>query len=470
MGPEPSGESQAFLAAELNVELQSASLKKELRLRDLVGIQLLNTVGLFWIGTAGKVGASHALYWIPAVLLFYVPSGIVVAHLAQEMPIEGGLYQWAKLRFSPLIGFLVALDLWVLYMAVIANLGVTVADAVSHAFGPSAAWIPSSQPMVIGIGLVCIAALVGLCRVGMTAGKWANNVGGFAILALFATIVAVALPHWFRGDGAATPVGFSAPPVSLLSLNLLGKMGFGALAGFDGVAVFAGECRADDVTKPIRASIWIATPIISSLFVAGTAAVLTFSTPDKIDLVAPIGQIVRLGAPNLALAAGIGVIGITVAGAGLALTILTRLPMVAGWDHLLPSWFSELHPKYKTPAAATLFAGAVAGVATILVNLGTGAQESFQVVTNAGGICYALAYLAMFAVPLFAPGEKPPLFVRAAALSGFLMTLLYTVLSAFPIIDVANPAVFFAKVAGTVVVVHVAGVAYYYRRIPRSVR
>jgi amino acid transporter len=45
------------------------------------------------------------MFWIPAVLLFYIPSGIVVAHLAKEMPLEGGLYQWAKLRFSPVLGF-----------------------------------------------------------------------------------------------------------------------------------------------------------------------------------------------------------------------------------------------------------------------------------------------------------------------------------------------------------------------------
>jgi hypothetical protein len=72
------------LAAEHDVELESLALKKELRLFDLFGIQILNIVGLFWVGTAGKLGSSHVMFWIPGVLLFYIPSGIVVAHLVKE--------------------------------------------------------------------------------------------------------------------------------------------------------------------------------------------------------------------------------------------------------------------------------------------------------------------------------------------------------------------------------------------------
>src|ERR1051325_2328020 len=105
---------QEFLVAEHRVELESAALKKELRLIDLVGIQILNIVGLFWIGTAGKLGSSHVMFWLAAVLLFYIPSGVVVAHLVKEMPLEGGLYQWAKLRFTPLTGFLVAMNIWMM--------------------------------------------------------------------------------------------------------------------------------------------------------------------------------------------------------------------------------------------------------------------------------------------------------------------------------------------------------------------
>ena len=87
-------------SAEREVAQHSAALKKELSLADMVFTQVLYITGLGWLGAAAKLGSSHFFFWLSAVLLFYIPSAIVVIHLAQELPLEGGLYQWAKLRFS----------------------------------------------------------------------------------------------------------------------------------------------------------------------------------------------------------------------------------------------------------------------------------------------------------------------------------------------------------------------------------
>ena len=81
---------------------------------------------------------------------------------------------------------------------------------------------------------------------------------------------------------------------------------------------------------------------------------------------------------------------------------------------------------------------------------------------SASGIAYGLAYLALFAIPMVAPGEKPSIFLRAATLSGFLMTLLNVVLSLFPIIDVPDPVAYGLK-AGLVLALNAAG-AWFYRR------
>jgi amino acid transporter len=138
-----------------------------------------------------------------------------------------------------------------------------------------------------------------------------------------------------------------------------------------------------------------------------------------------------------------------------------RLPMVAGWDHLLPAWLSRLHPRFKTPVGSIVCIGLTAFGLTVLGNAGVGAQESFQLLSNGSLICWGLTYLVMFAIPLVASGEKPSWSVRAAALSGFLMTLLYVVLSIFPVIDVKNPLTFTAKVSGVVAGLNIAGVWYF---------
>ena len=76
----------------------------------------------------------------------------------------------------------------------------------------------------------------------------------------------------------------------------------------------------------------------------------------------------------------------------------------------------------------------------------------------------------MFAIPLVGlrgAGVTPPLWLKAAALSGFLMTLLYVVLSIVPIVQVESRLVFAVKLTGLIVVTNAIGVAIYVARRPR---
>ncbi len=283
---------------------------------------------------------------------------------------------------------------------------------------------------------------------------WANGSTasvGVGVLFLFAAIILVGVPRWFHGKFAVAPVAFTAPAVTLFNFNILGKMGFGAFGGFDGVAVFAGECRDENVASSIRRSVWLAAPLITALFIWGTASVLVFVKPDSVDLVSPITQVLSLGAPPLRAVAAAMLVVTLLAQDALNFSVITRLPMVAGWDHLLPAWFSRLHPLYRTPTGSIVVVGAVSFVFAMLASAGSGNQEAFQLIDNAGGIMFGVAYLVMFAIPLVAGGEKPAIGVRVAAVSGFLMTLLYVTLSVFPIIDVANAGQFTAKVVAVVV-------------------
>ena len=61
------------------------------------------------------------------------------------MPLEGGLYQWAKLDFNEFTGFIVAWNLWLLGISVMAGTGLVIATNLSYALGPAAAWLPASH-------------------------------------------------------------------------------------------------------------------------------------------------------------------------------------------------------------------------------------------------------------------------------------------------------------------------------------
>jgi len=95
----------------LQASIRQEALRKELGLRDLVLAQVLCVVGSSWVGIAAKLGRAHVFFWVGAMLLFYLPLAAVVIRLNRMMPLEGGLYQWAKLGFNEFTGFIVAYGL-----------------------------------------------------------------------------------------------------------------------------------------------------------------------------------------------------------------------------------------------------------------------------------------------------------------------------------------------------------------------
>jgi amino acid transporter len=142
----------------------------------------------------------------------------------------------------------------------------------------------------------------------------------------------------------------------------------------------------------------------------------------------------------------------------------TRLPMVAGWDHLLPGWFTRLHPRFRTPINSIVFVGAMTLAFGLTGLIGVGEQEAFQLLWNASGIFYALTYLVMFAAPLIGKrgiAASTPVWLKLAALSGFLMTLLYVGLSILPIVRVESAPVFAAKISGVIIVANFVGIAIF---------
>jgi amino acid transporter len=149
--------------------------------------------------------------------------------------------------------------------------------------------------------------------------------------------------------------------------------------------------------------------------------------------------------------------------------------MVAGWDNLLPGWFSRLHATYRTPVNSILFLGGVTLAASLGVLIGVGQQEAFTSLQIWGFTFYGLAYLALFAVPLLAKKEtklRPGLWLQAAAISGFAVTLLFVLSSAFPIIPVVSQSAYTAKTIAVVLGANIVGIAVYYwgrrRQLVRS--
>src|SRR5580692_7468884 len=88
------------------METGKHGLKRELKLWDLVPMQITVIVWLGWTGFAAKQGPTHLVLWLLAIVLFYLPLAAVVMKLSRSMPVEGGVYQWVKQGVSPFAGYL----------------------------------------------------------------------------------------------------------------------------------------------------------------------------------------------------------------------------------------------------------------------------------------------------------------------------------------------------------------------------
>ena len=455
-----------FDRAERNIEEQSAALKKPLGLGDLVLTQIVFVVGSGWVGTAAKLGSSHLFFWLLAIALFYIPQAAVVIYLNRLMPLEGGVYQWAKFGFNEFAGFIVAWNLWLLSITVIALGGMFVTTNLSYTLGDAGAWMRNSKWCIALISCALVAGLGWTGLLGLSVGKWLHNLGGFVMFIAYGALILLPFVSLARGElNHYQPLQIAAPTVSIFyCLNIFSKLGVGALSGFEYVGILAGETRSP--ARDIGRSVMIASPIIALIFIFGTSSVLAFIGSNQIDLIGPVPQTLQLGFRSFGIAGAIASVGIlmmtvrTISSTSIHFTGSSRLPMVAGWDHLLPGWFSRLHPHYKTPVNSILFVGALTLVIAIASQVGAGVQEAFQLVDNAANVFYGIVYAVLFAIPIVgarAIRSSARIWLRVAAGCGFVVAMLAIFFTIYPIIDVPSPLIFGTKIASVTVIANAIG-------------
>jgi amino acid transporter len=324
-------------------------------------------------------------------------------------------------------------------------------------------------PVITIVSILLVIGMVLASMRGLRVGKWIQNAGGTMLLVTFAALILLPLLGIIHGTvGEYHPFAFQVPAFSSYNINVASKLALGGLSGFEYLAIVAGETKSP--ARNFGRSVMIAAPIIAVMFILGTSSVLAFVSPEHVDLIGPIPQVLSIGFGSygwVGIVVSIAIFGVvmrTIALMSMYFTANTRLPMVAGWDRLLPSWFTRLHPKHKTPTNSILFVGAVTLVLGLLSLTGVNAQEAFQLLDNAGGVFYAATYLVLFAIPIIGMkgfGVRSPWWLKVACASGFIASLVYIRFTIVPIISVTSVVTFALKIIATVVLVNAIGVTIY---------
>src|SRR5579875_1950376 len=226
-------------------------LKRQLRLRDLVFAQVLTVVGSSWVGLAAGLGRAQTLVWLLALVAFYLPVAVAVFYLNRAMPLEGGLYVWARAAFGDAVGFMTAWNIWLYALSSIATILFQIPSEMSYMIGPSAAWLPENHLFVYSLLAVLVLLLAWSAVRGLSLGKWIHNVSGSSMILAFALLILA--PLWALLHGHAVhfaPFAFSLPHADKQSMALIGQILF-ASSGLEYIAILAGETHspARDISR-----------------------------------------------------------------------------------------------------------------------------------------------------------------------------------------------------------------------------
>lgn len=398
----------ANLLAESN-----GGMKRTLRVVDLTALGVAAIIGAGIFSTIGNAAAAGG----PAVSLLFVFTAIACglsamcyAEFASSIPISGSAYTYAYVSFGELIAWIIGWDLIMEYA--IGNIAVAISwsgyftglmdglglhipsylstDFLSASRGYHAAldaikagtplsglstdlqnaysaWMDAphigSFHFIADIPAVFIVVVITwICYIGIRESRITNDF--FVVLKVVLLLLVIGIGAFY-----VKPENWSPFAPNGIAGVLKGVSGvFFAYIGFDAISTTAEECRNPRRDLPL--SMFYALLITTVLYVL-ISLVLTGMVPyNELGVSDPMAYVfTKL---HLTKLSGIIAFGAVIAMASVLLVFQLGQPriwMSMSRDGLLPPIFARLHPKYRTPAFATIVTGIVVAVPALFMNL-----------------------------------------------------------------------------------------------------
>jgi amino acid transporter len=422
--------------------LDQPHLRRVLGRGDLV---LLFVVAVFNLNVVPSIAANGGVtvwLWIVSLLLFFWPQGIAVIELAHRYPGEGGVYLWAKEVFGDFHGFLSGWCYWTNNMLYVPTVMLYFVGVSVFVLGPGHASLADNKVFALGASLVLLTLLTLLNIVGLSVGKWLNNLGAIGTGIAAAVLIGLGVLVWMRFGSTVTAADFRIPANPRFVLNSFGVICFG-LVGLELASVMGDEIQDPQRTLP-GAVAWGGA--LSGLLYIGTTLTLLIAVgKNDINVLQGIVQAVshmasRIGVAWIAAPFAL-MLSLSIAGIGSAwMGGSARIPFVAGLDSYMPSWLGKVHPKYATPYAA-LIVQAIVSLVLVVINFAAsgGVQEAFQTMLSLAVVLQLVPFLYVFAAllrfsltPLDGKGRYGRATLALSGLSGLLTTILGIVLAFSP--------------------------------------
>jgi amino acid transporter len=458
---------------------------KALGLWDVIAMNIVAVVGLRWIARSARAGAPSVSLWILACLVFFIPLALALIELSSRHPEQGGIYAWVRRAFGPLHGFVCGWCMWVNNLFYFPSLLLFAAANFALVVGPAADGLAENRlySVVFVVGLLWFCTALNI--IGLSAGKWLQNVGSVATwIPPVLLVICGAVAFATFGSATSFAPGELVPRDDMLAtMSLWSSMCF-AFSGFEIASMVGQEVKNPRRTIPL--GIILAGVAVTAIYILSSASVLIAVPASDLAERSGIADAVDLTTQRLGLA-GMGaltglvlVIG-AIGGTNSWVAGSARVPFAAGVDAVLPAAFARLHERYRTPHVALIVQAAAATVlflASVLVSLGGGettVQESYDILVNLTILVYFVPYLYLFAAwvrlrrtepadmdrrdVMNMPGGMAGVWVTA--LCGFAATFIAIALVFVPPPDTQNVLNYEANLAGQSLLLFVVGGAFY---------
>lgn len=314
--------------------------------------------GIFFIIgiAAGKAGSAVILSLILAGIIALFTS-LSFASLGSKITKEGGEYQFIYIAFGPVIGFFAGI-FWIFATAIA---GVT----VSIAFASYLTALIPFAPVNVTAALACIA-FVFIDLAGIRFSSNVNNVLVVIKVGVLLLFIILSLPflHFsnFNNFLAKGPHGIIEGTFLI----------FFAYAGFGKITAAAEEVHEPQKTIPkaIITAVVISTILYLMLGFASVGAV----GAEKLSSVeyrnAPFAYVMlAIGFKWAFVVIALGAMTATASVLLIQILGLSRTVYAMSVNNQLPSFFCELHPRFKTPYKAEIILGILMALAALVLNV-----------------------------------------------------------------------------------------------------
>ncbi|MFN8282038.1 MAG: amino acid permease [Chitinophagales bacterium] len=395
---------------ELSEHGSPSTLRRDLGVKDLTAFGIAAIIGAGIFSTVGKACFNGG----PAVSLLFIGiaiacgfSALCYAEFASRIPIAGSAYTYSYAVFGELIAWIIGWDLLLEYA--IGNVTVAISWSGNlvnflHGFGieipkhlttsffearnaagkiasiiadgdvPSQGlidlknlWLSAPKlfgiPFIINIPALIITIFISSSvYVGIKESKRFAN--GMVVFKVAVILVVILIGAFYVIPGNWAPFAPNGVPGVMKGVSAV----FFAYIGFDAISTTAEECKNPQRDLP-RGMIY--SLIISTLMYVAIALVLT-------------GMIhySKIQYNEAFLAAAFKNVGLNWLGGLIAFSALIatasvmlvfqigqpRIWMSMSRDGLLPQKFAQVHPKYKTPAFATIVTGMLVGIPSLFLD------------------------------------------------------------------------------------------------------